>query len=301
MQLIFGDLHGDLEHLTKLIDFVNSNPDAKNLQEMLFTGDWFGLPPHENHEGKSYRKILELREQQYQTIKKMLPTLPPKVRLFQVPGNYDREFLDIFPDKNIHHKKVEHALGLMFGHGGSYYSPTGLKRKIKDPEKYNPNDFLFQDRKQELALLIQTYPDLVLSHSPSREYINHFLTNQTPQQDSQEQQNPRKLVYFGGHIHLFQYHKIQDPRNPREVYIIRPGALGRTQHGHTKDILPSTFMMLDPTNPEYPNPCTLYTFQNSGETTKQPLKQKNITLQGYNDREENWRQNRCANKDVQIK
>jgi len=285
MQLVFGDLHGDLENLVRLTTFLNKNPDARNIQEMLFTGDWFGLPPHQDHEGLDYQVALQLREQQYREIKEILQRIPESIELFQVPGNYDRALNNTFPDQDIHHKTTSLESGLIFGHGGSQNYLTGFLKKITDPENYNEDDFFFIDQEKDFELLEQTDPSLVLSHSPSRAYVNHFLTTQPSDQQTEQ---PRKLIYLGGHTHVQQFRRITSQLNQNEVYIIRPGALGRTRHAHTKEILPSTFMMFDPTKQEYPQPCTLYTLENL-EITKQPLTPQNLSLQQYNDDEGKWR------------
>jgi|TARA_Y100000310_G_scaffold345846_1_gene471147 UDP-2,3-diacylglucosamine pyrophosphatase LpxH len=82
MYAVFGGLHGDLGALVKFLEFVNSK---KNIEDIFFTGDFFGLQPD-----KDCEDIFKERERQYREIRQILQQHNSGRRIYVVTGNYDR-------------------------------------------------------------------------------------------------------------------------------------------------------------------------------------------------------------------
>ena len=274
---VFGDIHGDIETLGRFIKFLKRE---KNITHVFFTGDFFGLKPDQE-----YDDILEERERQYSQIESLLDGYPLEKRLlksFFVPGNYDMfgDHLSMIQLFNLHHKSTQTTRNVgrrvLYGHGGSWDKPSDIVRRLEERgEQFDWADYQHSDSSRELERLCLIKPGMILSHSPIREYVNHFLTEEDPRLEYPPRND---IIYLGGHTPTFEYYDVSAENSDRRVYVVRPGALGATYSGETNELLPQTFMMIYPEHMEH---CTLLTFKR-GRFYKKGVNLENRTLEEYN-------------------
>ncbi len=190
------------------------------------------------------------------------------------------------PDSNDVVQKVR-----LYGHGGSHHKPTDIAKRLgKDgsgEEVFDWADFHGQDAERVAKILEKTRPDMVLSHSPSRPYVNTVIEQE--EFNYQKELIEKELIYLGGHTHVQQYYQVVSEDGTRKVHIVRPGALGLTYHRETNpdgspQPLPQTFMVIDPTDMET---CKLYTLK-KGKFKGKKLKEEHKTLEQYNDEAGRW-------------
>jgi predicted phosphodiesterase len=284
MYAVYGDIHGDMESLERVLGYLESRRD---ITHHFFTGDVFGLPP--NHELNLYKgshpllsgsnkKMLHtqtLREQgdQLKDFEERLSSHPQiKERFSFVGGNFDPHHVPDLSEVDIHHQARSIDGKRAYGHGGSYYEPTSVSWLL---HPFSWAYFLKQDRKDEMTRLLQAEQlDIILSHSPIKEYVAHFL----------EKQDQATLLYLGGHTHVQQFKAIEHDTPEKTVYLLRPGAAGITLHGGTGEPLPKTLMVYDPTNPEE---CQLLTLEE--ETIREEtLTPERVPLKQYLDQQAKW-------------
>ena len=270
--LVFGDIHGDTKSLESLLNFAGEDEDISHL---LFTGDFFGLDKKQDKV-----PVFEERERQYKVIQRLFKKHLKGKILLTIAGNYDSPISHHFQPHDLHHKLTYIQGRTIYGHQGSHAIPSDIQARLeKEGRTFDWRDFAFQDKEEEFKLLCEVNPDMILSHSPLRKYVNHFLTEKPSPNQKKE------LLYFGGHTHVYQYFRIAIPNLDKAVFIIRPGALKSTTNKDSGQPLPQTFMILDPANP---HSLLLYTLKNKrfSEVTIEPEQE---TLQEYNASEGKWR------------
>lgn len=264
MWAVFGDIHGDLRALELFLSYCERR---KDITDLFFTGDLFGTQT-------DAEPILVQREKQY-CISEVLLSNHASKRPLMVEGNYDL-FDEHFKEFNISHKKLINNAGfIVYGHGGCPLRPTDI---IYLMPNYSDRYFAIADRKEDYRLLLEAHPaDVILSHSPSRDYVYYFL------QDNPDQNS----IYLAGHTHAAQFRKITSDGDPsrKGVYMIKPGALGITFHGHTKEPMPQTFVIMNPLNPEK---IKLITLKDGGFQENEYYPEQ-ISLQQYKDSEGKWK------------
>lgn len=279
---VIGDIHGFYCTFEAALEFIAS---LRTIHAIFFTGDIFGIQPEEK-----INDIFAERKMQYELLERIVTTFSGSypIPLLMVPGNYDSSLASNFQSNDMHFRSTRMYSKKVSGYGGSHYEPTDIAERLKKAGKqFDWKDFMYMDKKRVLEFLVRESPDMILCHSPSREYVNNFLNN--PHKD--------ELVIFGGHTHTPSFYSVsrqkrasskqrqregdnrgEDPK----VIILRPGAIGRTIDGKTGEYLSQTFAVF---NPSIPEGAIIYTLSD-GTFVPRGIRLEEKTLNEYNASEE---------------